>query len=481
MARRPTLHEVEVVDDESDPGPSPPAARPAVPRRGWVLGGAVLAVLLAVGVTAQVLQTRRDRAQVAAVAAHAGGVALLDGPPAALWQLPTRDLYGVAEVRTPEGLLVGVRDSDSGPVEVAAVDAVTGAQRWHVELVDGATRPQARPGFSTYADSGRCAAHGTQEHLVVCLAHDGTYVVGQGATLPLPPSTTRLVVLDTRAGTLVADLGTAVADDERPTSFAAVGDLVVVTVASQRGTTVRATTLDGAVVWERPVTSAPDAGGDPYVLRLGELVALLTAREMTLLDADGRTVRTRPLGDEYAVADAETIRLVPSDAAAGDARTTVVRPAGDLDVPGDVLHLTVDDGSVPGLVLTTAGGELTALVHGEELWSVPDPQGWNALVVGGRVHLDAGLELLTLDARTGAELWTTTVATTLPVTDGRHLLAVARPVEADDPPELVALDPADGSVSWRSPLPPGSIELTSHLGLLLVSSGEGAQLLTVLG
>lgn len=487
MARRPTLQDVEVVDDGIDRTAPPPAgARLTVPRRWWLLGGAVLAVLVAVGVTGQVVQARRESAQVAAVAAHGGGVALLDGPPAALWQMPARDLYGVAEVRTPEGLLVGVRDDDEGPVVVEAVDAATGERRWDVDVIDGTTRPRPRAGISTAPDSGRCDAHGTQEHLVVCLVHDGTRIVGQGASLPLPPSVTRVVVLRASDGSPVADLTPG--GGERATSFATVGDLVVLTVGSPRGTSVRAVTLDGATAWEVDVPAADEPADDPaddgaYVARLGDLVALLTPDAVTLLDQDGRTVRTRVLDDEYAYGDADAVRVVPSEQAAGGARatTTFVRPDGDLEVPGDVVHLTVDDGSVPGLLLATRDGELTARVDGEELWSVPDPQSWNAVVLGGRVHLDAGPELLTLDARTGRELWRSPAVTTLPVTDGRHLLAVARATQDDGPSEMVALDPADGSESWRAPLPFDSIELSSHLGLLLVASGDGAQLLTVLG
>src|SRR5690606_18043591 len=89
---------------------------------------------------------------------------------------------------------------------------------------------------------------------------------------------------------------------------------------------------------------------------------------------------------------------------------------------------------------------------------------WQVLLLDGRLHVMGSLALVTLDARTGEELWRSEVTRQAPVTDGRHLLVLAR--ERGGRSELVAVSPADGSEVWRAPLPEGTDRITSFHHLL---------------
>ncbi|ADG72982.1 hypothetical protein Cfla_0062 [Cellulomonas flavigena DSM 20109] len=489
MARRATLHDVELVDDDSDDGTGAPpptdgSTTAAAPRRRWplVLGAAVLAVLVVVGVTGQVLQDRRERARLAAVAASPQSVPLLDGPPVPRWETHSETFYEATQVRTPEGLLVGLRSAVEGPVAAAALDVATGREVWRVELVDGSTRPAVDPGFEAYPDSGYCTAHGDRADLAVCLAHDGARVIGRESAGYVAPTTSRLVVLDTRDGTVVTDLTASLEPGTHPTSVATLGDLVVAVVEASDGTTVRASTTDGTARWSVPVTTTadPEAGGT-RVERVGDLVAVLGETEVVLLDEDGATVRTHPLAGGYAYSADGGVHVRPRSQAA-DAPTTIVRQDGVVEVRGDVLTPLVDDGSAPGLALTSDGRHLVAWVDGEQSWTADDPGWWNLLVLGGRVVVDDGGGLTALDARDGTRAWRSEVVRGLPVTDGRVLLGVARVAERGEQAQMVALDPADGTELWRAPLPDGTTELVAWRHLLLAGRDDGHEThLTVLG
>ena len=474
MPRRRSLHDVELVDDLP---PGPPTDAPATDRSGrrraLTLGAALLAVLLAVGVIGQVVVDRRDRARIAAIATDPFSIDPVREPPTAgWWQAPYDEVYDLAEVRTPDGLLVGVRDAAEGPVRVAALDIATGEEVWEVDLLDGTRRPDPGTGEIRPA-SGQCAPHETQEHLAVCLAHDGTSVIDDHEWRTVTPSAARLVTLDTRDGTVVTDLTDALGVEGLVTSFATTGDLVVVTAESEEITDVRAVTSDGTPAW-RTTAPAPDGEERRTVVRhVGDLVALVTPTEVRLLDAAGDTVRTVLLDGRFAAGWGDALYVMPSGERAADGvedgeRTTVVRPEGDVEVQGrDVVPLTVDDGSVPDLVLTSDGTTLTAWDGaGEKLWAVSAGSSWLAVLLDGRLHLAPGAEILTIDARTGDELWRSSAATSSPVTDGRLLLAVAASPRRGHSTEMVALDPADGAELWRAPLPEGTQELTAHHRLL---------------
>lgn len=379
MARRPTLHDVEVVDETPDDGtgaPAPAEADEPAPRRRWplVVGAALVAVLVAVGVTGQVVLDRRERARLAVVAAHPSGLLPVDRPPVALWEADADDFYAAGAVRSADGLLVGVRPTDEGTVVVAATDAATGREVWTVEVLEGA-EPSAEPDEQGFAARGSCTAHGTQEHLVVCLVHDTTQTAGSPQAAGASPS--RVVVLDTRDGTAVRDLTDALAADGQPLSLAVLDDLVVATVlGTPDGTAVRAASTDGTPRWSVTLRT-PDEPEQrrAWVERAGDLLAVIGTAEVVLLDRDGTTLRTHSLATGYAyVWDGELrIQVV------GGSATTIVRPEGDVEVEGYVAHAIVDDGSVPGLTVTTDDDDTMAA------WTGSEPR-WTSDEIG-RAHV----------------------------------------------------------------------------------------------
>lgn len=479
MARRSPLHDVELVDDDDAPTvPTDAAADPAAgrrSRRALVVGVTLVTVLVAGAVVGQAVVDRRERAGVAAVVGQMGAVDLLAGPPVARWET-TDDALAMMTTRTSDGVLVGVQHTLSGPVEVAAVDVATGAQTWRVELIDGSTRA-AQDTPETYAWSGSCSEVPGREHRVTCLVHDGTQSTDEnGEPVGAPPSVVRVVTLDTRDGTVVQDLSDALEVTGEVSSFVFTGDVVAVATrtGSERVTHVRAVTWDGASAWDLTIPEPGDGErSQTYLAELGDLVGVATPTELRLVDARGRTVRTLPLDGGYVAGWGGDVLYVT--ASEFDGTTTVVRPDGDVEVTGYVVPALVDDGSVPGLTLTSDDGLLTAWDgEGARLWSSELAAPASVIVLGGRVLLDAGRGLAALDARTGDELWTNEVSGADPVTDGRHVYALVSAPSRGQRSEVVALDPADGSEVWRAPLPDGTEELIAFTGLLVAFGRDDA-------
>ena len=512
MARRGSLREVELVEDDEpdaprtpdDPHATTPDARAARRRRRrWVVAGAALAaVALVVAVVGQRVVDAGVRARIAAVADQQGAVRPLAGPPSVLWEAGEQDLYGMLDARTADGDLVGVRHSADGPVAVAALDRATGAELWRTELVDGTTRG-ASPGVDgqVHPWSGRCVAYPAREHAVVCLAHDGWSVYDDEGGTEVPPSQVRVVLLDTRDGSVVRDLGDAlgVVSTRVPSTVTVVGDLVVASDLPGDGQAhVRAATVDGAPAWDVAFPVGDEREG-AFVTPLRDAgtttVAVVTGDEVRLLDATGAEVGTFDIGDRYVTTlGTDQLALVEQyerDVGGlvrdGDTGLTVVRADGTtVQVRGDLAYASVDDGSVPGLVLTHERGRLTAWDDdGTELWTSEElVDGRDVMVLDGRVHVESGVRLLALDARTGAELWRSEAGSDLTATDGRHLLVVSVGARRGEGRQLVAVDPADGSEAWRTPLPDGVDEVMPVLGLLVAiehtDDGVGQEY-TVLG
>lgn len=499
MARRGPLHDVELVEDDdagadapADPGGTRPATSGAPDaagerdtrrrRRAMALGAAVLAVLVAAGVVGQAVVDGRQRARVAAVAAQPMGVGLLTGPPSVRWRTTSEARNVLGDLRTPQGDLVGVVHGGEGPVAVVARDDATGEELWRSELIDGSTRRALPAGAESFSWSGSCAEHPDDAHLTVCLVHDGADLLVDGEWEALAPSTVRVVTLDVRDGAVVDELTDDLGISTLPNSFEVVGRLVVATAVTDDAMEVRAVTAEGEPAWD---TTVPAGGGGEgrmraFVTALGDLAAIITPTELRLVDAAGRTERSYPLDEQWVGANGDRSALYVEPFPTEDERdrdgtpvpderdTLVVRADGDVAVTGRATYVTLDDGSVPGLVLTDADGRLTAWDgDGARLWSSDVTTDLSSVVLDGRVHVRGAGEVVTLDARTGDELWRSDAATTLPVTDGRHLLAVAAAPSRGVSRELVALDPADGSELWRSPLPDTTEEVVGHLGLLV--------------
>ncbi|MBO3089517.1 outer membrane protein assembly factor BamB family protein [Cellulomonas dongxiuzhuiae] len=514
MARRGARMHVELVEDDGTPDTRLPAVargttadghdgdadlsdrsrRPSPRARRRVLAAAttVVVVLGTVGVVGQVREAARDRARLAVVATLPHALAPLDGPPEVLWTAETDEVLG-ATARTPDGLLVGTRNDDDGSATAQATDPATGEVVWEQELLPGSDAPPDA-GTDTLPRGGSCLAHGTDGEGLVCFASDARTVMGEAEQRYVAPTVTRLLVLDPHDGAVVTDLSDAVAGTGTFSTFFVLDDLVVVGSLVDGDAQVVAVRPDGAVAWRATVPAAAPPSSRPSqpradVMPLGPDVLVATPSELRILDATGATLRSFPVGPGEVLSgtsgasaltspDSEALiftRIGTATVATG-ARTRLVRADRVGGLAGRWVPTNVDDGSADGLLLTVDGDGL----HG---WDSDGTLRWTAAgvpaslssvhVLGERIHLVVRTDLVTYDARTGAELWrhgglvdVQAPLTEPPLTDGRRLL-VRTAGDEGRATDLVALDAADGSVAWRAPFPEGVELLQAKFGALV--------------
>lgn len=497
---RGTTQEVELVEDDDRDGGTPPPS-PDDPaevasgdpgRRGWsrrrrlAVGAGLLAVLVAAAGVAQLGVTARERARLAAVAALPDVLPRLEGPPQVLW---TDDDGFAPAARTAGGLLVGTVGGDG--LRVRAVEAATGTVVWEVELLAATDRVEAADGSVARHASGYCWSDGRDADVVLCAADDATTLFDEGERTDLPATVHRVLLLDARDGSVVTDLS-----DTAPTfsarSFAVHGDLVLVSGLEDGRAQLAALRRDGTVAWRRsvPATPGPEAAV-VGALPLGDGVAFWTSTRLHVLGALGTTLRTVELdGEGWVDRVAPDTVVAITGAWSGNGTSTVVRPDGPVTYDGRWVRLTVDDGSAPLAALTARTGEVHAYARdGTRLWSASAPEARQAVVLDGRVHLATSVGVVTLDARTGAELWrTSSLWPDTPVlTDGEHLLVVAGPERVEDGGLfLVGLDRADGSELWRSTTALDVDHVETWAGMLLgyrweSADDSGRPVLSILG
>ena len=454
--------EVELLDDDGAPAPSPEHRR--IPRRWIVVAG--IATVITVALT-QWVGVARERAAVARLAEVPGVLR------------PVDDTLVVARRVSPAEL--GVLDADTGGVVDVAGD---GSQTitwngWTTELSGADERfadaeGDVLVGTTCELDSAPGAEPSTASHLV-CLVTDGGSIVDGGSGFAEVPATARRVVV------LSADDGTVLAQwpVDRGDSMALFSGGVVLGSATPRDITLTAyVSLTGEQRWShvdrQPEGFALSDSGVRYVsiFRAGELLGYApSGGSLQLVGADGTVVRrmSDTVGDGSWgwMTDPRTGLLVMQSVdATGSPLTTFVAadgdPESDVTVDGQPLQVTVDDGSVRGLLLTSADG-----VHawdagsGASRWTHDVGVVSNALVLRGGVYLATSREVVALDGRTGRVLWTTGRATDLEprgvLTDGQHVLAAL----GGATPALVAYDPAGGHEVFRAPYPPGVTEVTA--------------------
>lgn len=472
-----------LVELGEDADGSPPVGRTARPRRPW--WPALLVVVAVVLVTAQVVTDARERARVAALARVPGVLAPLPGPPREVWWL---DRSATGDVEVVGSLLLEERAAADGALSVAARDVGTGVVRWEVTLLEAAATPLPE-GTARY---GLQCAPGLPGRLV-CLVNDATGTTaptdGPGAVLvrSTPATSADVVVVDLATGDVgaryPAGSGAVVA-----AGVGVVGDVVVLAAPLDDGTSVWA--LDpatGAERW-RVVAGTGFGGGwlrwgaEVRVVPVGDdAVGVLGAGAVLLSASDGSTSGT-----------VGTLGTVPGALPDGSALVAgvegyvrLLHPDGDVRLDGAPVQVTVDDGSVPHLALTTFGGlRAWDATTGAERWRARNVVGLaEALVLGGRAHVHDGHRVTTFDARTGDVLWGVTVSeladapmvVTDLATDGAHLL-VAGLDAATGRATLVALDAADGAPRWHVDLPAWS-SVEDVDGVLLATSPEGTAVL----
>ncbi len=445
--------------------------RPRRPRRLAVLLAVVVTLGVGGAVVGQLVVDARERARLDAVGRLPGAVRVIDGPPEALWTLPdgvtTADLVGT----TAAGALVVTEPGPGGPAAVAR-DATTGEVRWQVPLLDATTTPPA--GTVLDLQPGRCELG----DVVACLVVETVSTLGADEdAAPVPVSVrSRLVVLDADDGTVLAERTTS-GTDPAPDAFELVDDLVVTSTPVDGALRVDAFTTDGAAAWDASLPSST-AGARTFLARLDDHVLAGAGDRLTVLDHAGVAVRTLPFGENVLALPHGDDAVLLRDYTRPDVSTptTVVRADGEQLVEGQVVPLALDDGSVPGLLLTSAAPtRLTALdATGDELWSRDVVVTSDLAVLDGRVYSGTGGGMVALDARTGADVWRSDQVREGPVvTDGDHLVAMGlRPLE-DGRREVLVLDRADGAVAWRARLPEGVQDVAGAGGVLVAATGDG--------
>ncbi|KQR17321.1 PQQ-binding-like beta-propeller repeat protein [Cellulomonas sp. Leaf334] len=494
MARRGELQEVLLDDDAAAQDADPVAAtgRRRVPVT-WLVGG-VLVLGAGLGATQWVV-TERERAADAALARVPGVISPVDEVLVAGRRVPAREagaLFGYAGGmvdRAADGSQTYTRFGGAwstlllGPVAVLAEQepsTIVGGS-WCVDDVV--------PG----GDIGSAAR-------VVCLISDGAVVVEPSGSLErVPASAHEVVVLSTAAGRVLARWPVDAGD----TLAVLPDDTVAIAYSSPAGTTVAGfDTLSGEQRWSR---TDPFVDGVTYsendlsasVYRAGDLLAYSpTGGPLRLLSAEGDVVRdlteevgTGAHGMGWATDVDGTIswQVTTTDGV----RTTFLSPDGDpaadVTIGGSRFDTALDDGSVPGLVLTRddmlRGWDADT---GSRRWSndtVIDAS--HALIMRGKVFVGSTSGLRALDGATGQVLWSTkpgrgwTLGSTM-FTDGRHLLVPVTAVTAGDRSQLVAYDPATGQEVFRADFPAGVSQVVPA-GRSLVGLDIAANEYVVLG
>lgn len=444
------------------PADAPEDAGRGTRRRWWWLAVPVAAVLALVA--GQVVTDHRERTRLDALAALPGVVAPLDGPAEVAWEADAGTVLAGA-VRIGSVVVTG-HVTGTGGMLLVGLDTVTGERRWGVDVAG-----QLAAGPPWRHDAGGCAAVPDASGLVACLV--------DGAAEVEPARVPRLFVVDAADGSVQVDREVpAWTQWATPTGedVLLVGDVDgTLHVAAQDlrdGTERWSTTAEGTDDAREPVTAVG-------ALLDARTLAVQRGDAVTLVSTDGAVLRTVGVGPQGGLTgQVPTQRVVVSPVlgaalVSGESRTTVVSATGEVPLEGSALPVVVDDGSVPGLVLTrTPRLEAWDARDGSLLWASTIVDAQDVTVVEGRVHVGTSAAVVTFDGATGEEVWRVErpTGTGSPLTDGRHVLVLARQGDRHTTPyDLVALHVADGSEAWRVPLPENTW-LTTTGGLLVASS-----------
>ena len=466
-----------------------PTRQPRARRRGtgwWVVGTAL--VVVAVLVATQAVLDARERAAAERLAATPGVVRSLGADVGVLWRPDPAATAVIVQRIDVDGAVLGLAVADDGSQAFVSLDQRTGRQRFSTPLL-GPDPARARSLDRTAA--GTCVAVPVDEgspDQAACLVSDGFVQYGdEGVETRKPATTTRVVVLDTRDGHVVADTSAPGA-----TALAALRGLAVVAVPGRDGQT-EVTGRDlftGEVRWR---FSPPLPGADRRVfageVRLfavdGLVGVTIPGWTATVLSSSGEVLRESRPGDADHLLDPVAGRLVLLSTTGSGAllSTLVERGRADVDVPGEVLPFTVDDGSVPDLVLTSSGNVRGwDAATGESRWTSDVVASVNALLLDGRVYVSTRAGVAALDGRTGDLLWrASTAGSTVPgfvVTDGRQLVTTEQPVGGGNISDLAAFALDDGRTLWRVAFP-DNLWSSAAVGHLLIGWGRDGRLVVL--
>ena len=444
------MHDVEMDEGEARPSPARAAGRWGL-RRSWPLAAVLtVAVLGGLAFTQSVLDAT-ERARITRVQALPGVVRPLGPSVHPLWRSDGASRAVTGGVLLA-GRFIGGRLGSDGTQAIEAIDAATGAVAWSTAVTGPDPNVASDPSLPP-----QCAL---AQQLVVCLVvADYQLTAGTVAPTYLAPRHTRIVVLDPRPGTILAERETAVS-----ATLAVEGDLAVIGWVAADGHAVVTGTdpRTGDIRWTfRTPTPMQARPGERLGLDVtavgGSLVVASWSHKLWLLSAAGTLLRELPGGDGspwFAAVRTGVLALRTSEGS-GKARTTVVVDGRDQrGFDGEPARLTVDDGSAPGLIFT-GGAPLVAwdVATGQRRWSSAASTGRNLVLIDGTLYSATNDAVLAIDAQTGGVRWTSPAPLhsdmAAVLTDGTVLVAV----EQSPDPRLAAFDLADGQRVWQAGLP----------------------------
>ncbi|WP_456846394.1 outer membrane protein assembly factor BamB family protein [Cellulomonas sp. P5_C6] len=467
-------------DNAADASPS--ATRSTTTLR-WALAGGAALLVAALAATQGTISWRQNAA-IARLAAVQGVVPELDG------HLDAGTSYSAMET----SVLVG------SPGDGRLVRGPDGSLTYHWGPADHPTWTTqvlgpvpALAGALSVSSPSLCApdvtpdADATDAPRVVCLITDGGTAVldDQGRSTDVPATATFVEVLDTASGAPLARWPAPAT-----TTFTLLDGQII--VGTTQGTTDIVTSRDvlsGAVTWthEVPLAADPPRGG-VSVSRFKDMLILQTsAGRIQLLSPDGHVIRDDIGADSNALwgwQPGPTGRLVLESWDEGGTLSATLlapdaNPDADRTLTGGLAQPGVDDGSVPGLLLTAD----TALHAwdadtGAPRWTSPGlfdlvegPTRPSILVIRSRVYVLTSTGVLALDGSTGEPLWRIKpdkgqVATTL-LTDAHHLFVGYERADQAGNGQLVAYPFDDGAPAWHMAYPNGIDHVVARAGKLV--------------
>ena len=486
------MRDVEL--DESVPAEVSPT--PAPHRRHWWVVG-VAGALVVGALTVQLVSAARERGAVARLAEVSGVLAPVDGSLPVAWASDSIDdtVWNVIRVG---GAIVGPTVDDDGSQHLVAHDLSTGAVRWTTRLY-GPDEARALAEAQRASSPAQCVptTDTPDASLVACLVSDGFVAYGYEGSSTVPATETFVRVVD------VAD-GHTVAEWPATGGSLSVLDGVAVVGSYDADDAVTFDGLDlmtGAPRWvvhlpepDRVAGSGP-ADGPPSTYRVGDYVSYdALDGEIVMLDATGaRAFAELPppqvnRGEGAAFVDeprSGRILYTVGQYSSSFTTTVVGGKGSEFSFAGRPAVPVVDDGSVPGLLLSTGtdlrseGGDGSIVLHGRDIESGADlweihldvSENDGVVVARGRVFVSTFTGVVALDGRTGAVLWSVDepLGETFNgvMTDGRHLIVPVGTSDRASSTGVVALDPASGEQVWRTPVP-ASVDQVVAFGSVLL-------------